>query len=78
MGLHPKPDFIFCLDTKNEAKKVTAAPASLKKATVHWLKGFKLISKSTFAKFKQKTFLNVYLTSFFAAPAEAGPNKHFP
>ena len=35
IGASPKPDFLFCLDTKKEAKKVKAAPASLKKATAH-------------------------------------------
>ena len=30
-GACPKPHFIFCLDAKNEAKKVKTSPTSLKK-----------------------------------------------
>ena len=37
-GFHPKPHFIFCLDPKNEAKKVKTVPASLEKLTVGKLK----------------------------------------
>jgi len=31
MGLCPSPQFLFCLETKKESKKVKAAPASLEK-----------------------------------------------
>jgi hypothetical protein len=31
MGLCPKPQFLFCLDTKKESKKVKATPASHEK-----------------------------------------------
>jgi hypothetical protein len=31
MGLCPIPHFLFCLDTKKEAKKIKAAPASHEK-----------------------------------------------
>jgi hypothetical protein len=31
MGLCPKPQFLFCVKTKKESKKVKAAPASHEK-----------------------------------------------
>jgi hypothetical protein len=31
VGLCPIPQFLFCLDTKKESKKVKAQPASLEK-----------------------------------------------
>jgi len=31
IGASPKPDFISCFDARNEAKKIKAAPALLKK-----------------------------------------------
>jgi len=34
MGLCPKPQFLFCLDTKKESKKVKAASASHEKLTL--------------------------------------------
>jgi len=41
MGFYPKPHFLFCLDTKKEAKKVKTSPASLKKLTFVRLKSSK-------------------------------------
>ena len=32
-GFAPYPQFLFCLDTKKESKKVKAVPASLEKLT---------------------------------------------
>lgn len=35
MGLCPRPQFLFCLDTKKKSKKVKAAPASHEKLALN-------------------------------------------
>jgi hypothetical protein len=74
MGFHPKPHFLFCLDTKKEAKKVKTSPASLKKLTLGRLKSSKLIP-TKFVGTQTRTILNRLPHLFFGSPDEVGPKR---
>ena len=63
MGLCPKPQFLFCLNTKKEPKKVKTPPASLEKQVLSWLKPSKLAPSSL----KQDSFKR-QLHLFFGSP----------